>query len=166
MYKVEQHVKRKVKVSTKLLKALMIALAVFFLLLAIAFRTGYMMFCFIFALLYFIFDANSGLEYDYIFEDGRFTINVIKGKRKRYQAHQLDLSQLEVIARPDDECVKKYKKGSTEEVKKFDYTSYDDDVLYYTMIIYEDGVKIKLLLDLNEEMIVALKRKYCAKIII
>ena len=52
------------------------------------------------------------------------------------------------------ESVARYKKnGGTEKMKKYDYTSYDEDTPYYTMIIREDGHKIKLLLDLNEELL-------------
>ena len=43
-------------------------------------------------------------------------------------------------------------------VKK--YTSYEDDVPYYTMIIQEDGRKIKLLLDLTEEMLHTMKTQF------
>ena len=49
-------------------------------------------------------------------------------------------------------------KGGTEKLKKYDYTSYNDDIPYYTMIIVEDGRKIKILLDLNSEMLHEMKR--------
>ena len=57
--------------------------------------------------------------------------------------------------------VAKYKKNTgTEKLKKYDYTSYEDDVPYYTMIIREDGRKIKLLLDLTEEMLHTMKTQF------
>ena len=57
--------------------------------------------------------------------------------------------------------VAKYKKNTgTEKLKKYDYTSYEDDVPYYTMIIQEDGRKIKLLLDLTEEMLHTMKTQF------
>ena len=40
----------------------------------------------------------------------------------------------------------------------------DDDTPYYTMIIREDGHKIKLLLDLNEELLHAMKTQYPEKV--
>ena len=49
-------------------------------------------------------------------------------------------------------------------LKKYDYTSYDEDTPYYTMIIREDGHKIKLLLDLNEELLHAMKTQYPEKV--
>ena len=63
------------------------------------------------------------------------------------------------------ESVARYKKnGGTEKLKKYDYTSYDEDTPYYTMIIREDGHKIKLLLDLNEELLHAMKTQYPEKV--
>lgn len=50
------------------------------------------------------------------------------------------------------------------EAEKYDYTSYDEDTPYYTMIIREDGHKIKLLLDLNEELLHAMKTQYPEKV--
>ena len=59
----------------------------------------------------------------------------------------------------------KYKKnGGTEQLKKYDYTSYDDNTPYYTMIIKEDGRKIKLLLDLTEEMLHTIKTQHPEKV--
>ena len=52
----------------------------------------------------------------------------------------------------------------TEKIKKYDYTSYDDDVPYYTMIVTEDGNKIKLLLDLTEEMLHTIKMQHPQKV--
>ena len=49
-------------------------------------------------------------------------------------------------------------------MKKYDYTSYEDDIPYYTMITYEDNKKIKLLLDLNNSMLEAIKRVYPQKV--
>lgn len=48
--------------------------------------------------------------------------------------------------------------------EKYDYTSYDDNTPYYTMIIKEDGRKIKLLLDLTEEMLHTIKTQHPEKV--
>lgn len=80
--------------------------------------------------------------------------------------HELDLATLEVVAPHEHEAVRIYKKGKGNDLKKYDYTSYEDGVEYYTMIIYEDNEKIKLLLDLNEEMLTELKKRYPTKIYI
>ena len=94
---------------------------------------------------------------------------------KRSDSHQLFKVSVEyrVCRKPTfmsnirnwHESVAKYKKnGGTEQLKKFDYTSYDDNVPYYTMIIREDGRKIKLLLDLTEEMLHTIKTQHPEKV--
>ncbi len=71
-------------------------------------------------------------------------IDVIYGKKYRKTAHILELSNLETVAPHWHESVARYKKnGGTEKLKKYDYTSYDEDTPYYTMIIREDGHKDK-----------------------
>ena len=155
-YKITQQVKRKSKRFAKPLSVTMVVLAVVLVILAIIFDTGLMMPAFLFAALYYVFSINADTEYEYAMENGILTIDVIRGKR---------LKDLEVIAPNWHESVAKYRKdGGTEKLKKFDYTSYDDNIPYYTMITYEDKEKIKLLLDLNSSMLEAIKRVYPQKV--
>ena len=113
----------------------MVVLAVVLVILAIIFDTGLMMPAFLFAALYYVFSINADTEYEYAMENGILTIDVIRGKRRRKTAHTLALKDLEVIAPNWHESVAKYRKdGGTEKLKKFDYTSYDDNIPYYTMI--------------------------------
>ena len=59
------------------------------------------------------------------------------------------------------QAVAKYRKDAGGvKLPKYDYTSYEEDTPYYTMIIMENRTKIKLLLDLDEEMLQTLKRLY------
>ena len=84
---------------------------------------------------------------------------------KRHPGVIMELSSLETVAPHWHESVARYKRnGGTEKLKKYDYTSYDDDTPYYTMIIREDGHKIKLLLDLNEELLHAMKTQCPGKV--
>ena len=164
-YKITQQVKRKSKRFAKPLSVTMVVLAVVLVILAIIFDTGLMMPAFLFAALYYVFSINADTEYEYALENGILTIDVIRGKRRRKTAHTLALKDLEVIAPNWHESVAKYRKdGGTEKLKKFDYTSYDDNIPYYTMITYEDKEKIKLLLDLNSSMLEAIKRVYPQKV--
>ena len=160
-YKITQQVKRKSKRFAKPLSVTMVILAVVLVILAIMFDTGLMMPAFLFAALYYVFSINADTEYEYTMENGVMTIDVIRGKRRRKTVHTLDIKDVEVIAPNWHEAVEKYRKdGGTEKLKKFDYTSYDDNIPYYTMIAYEDKEKIKLLLDLNISMLEAIKRVY------
>ena len=80
--------------------------------------------------------------------------------RGRTVLHDFSLADTEALARPDDPSVAPYKKGGPEKIPKYDYTSYNENTPYYTMIVKEDGQKIKLLLDLNREAI-SLIRSAC-----
>ena len=165
MKRIEQQVKRKAKRSTGILKVLMVVFAILFLLMGIMFDRGFMLFCIVFLGMYYWFSANAGREYEYIYVDGKLTINVIKGSRKLQQVQYLDTSKLEVVAPYNHSAVAMYKKSNGSKLPKFDYTSYEDDIMYYTMIITdESGKKIKLLLDLNEEMLTELRRKNPQKV--
>lgn len=164
-YKITKQVKRKSKRFTKLLSRLMIILAVVFVCLAIIFDTGLMMPAFLFAVLYYIFSIQTDKEYEYNLENGILTIDVIKGKRRRKTVHTLNMKDMEVIAPNWHEAVAQYRKdGGSVKLPKYDYTSYDDDIPYYTMIIMENKQKIKLLLDLGGEMLDMMKRTYPQKV--
>ena len=164
-YKITQQVKRKSKPFAKMLSIIMVVLAAALVILAIMSDRGLMFPAFLFAVLYYIFSINADKEYEYTLEDGTLTIDVIRGKRRRKTAHTLALKDIEVIAPNWHDAVAKYRRdGGTEKLKKYDYTSYEDDIPYYTMITYESNEKIKLLLDLNHEMLEAIKRIFPQKV--
>ncbi len=166
-YRILEQVTRKPKAASKLLKKVMIVFAVLFVLMGIAISQGFMLPGFLLVLLYFVYDVFSQKDYEYILEDNILTIDVILGKRYRRTEHILDMKELEVVAPNQHPSVAKYRKnGGTEKLKKYDYTSYDENVPYYTMIVLEDREKIKLLLDLNEEMLQMLKKSYPDKVFV
>ena len=157
--KLTAQVIRKKKAGTGVLKAVMIIFGVLFVLMGIMFSRGFMLPGFLIVGLYFIYDVYSQKEYEYTLEGVKFTISVILGKRHRREVHDLNLQELEVVAPNWHESVARYRlKGGTEKLKKYDYTSYEDDIPYYTMIIMDGRRKIKILLDLNSEMLHAMKR--------
>ena len=157
-YKIVEQVSRKKKSMSGILRKVMIIFAVFFVILGITISQSFMLAGFLLAALYFVYDVFSQKDYEYTLESDTLTIDVIYGKKYRKTAHVLELKNMEVTAPHWHESVAKYKKnGGTEKLKKYDYTSYDDDVPYYTMIVKEDGNKIKLLLDLTDEMLHTIK---------
>lgn len=165
IYKITEQVKRKPKPMSGILRKIMIFFAVVFVLMGIAISQGFMLPGFLLVVLYFAYDVLSQKEYEYTMEGSQLTIDVILGKRYRKTAHVLDLNDLEVVAPNRHASVAKYQKnGGTVKLNKFDYTSYDEDVPYYTMIISENREKIKLLLDLSDEMLQALKQSYPQKV--
>lgn len=160
-YRIVQQVVRKPKKMTGALRRTMVFFAFFFVILGITISQGFMLPGFLLAGLYFLYDIFSQREYEYVLEDGELEISVILGKRYRRTAHVLNIKDMEVTAPSRHEKVAPYRKdaGGTR-LPKYDYTSYEDDIPYYTMIVTEDREKIKLLLDLNEEMLGALKKMY------
>lgn len=164
-YSLTQQVTRKQKKHFKLLSRLMVVFAIIFVVLGIIFQNGYFMPAFLMAALYYFFTIWGDKSYEYTFETDKFSVDVIRGKRRRKTEHVLYYKNIEVVAPPDHESVAKYKKnGGTEQLKKFDYTSYEDDIPYYTMIVYKNEEKLKLLLDLNEETLRFLKVRYPMKV--
>lgn len=164
-YKIVAQVEKKKKRMAGPLKASMVILTVMFVLTGIMVSRGFMLPGFLCAGLYIVYDIFSQRSYEYILDGTGFKVSVILGKRYRREAHELDLKNLEVVAPNWHESVAKYKKrGGTQRLPKYDYTSYDDEIPYYTMIITENGKKIKLLLDLTEEMLHTMKKMYPEKV--
>ncbi|MCI5760488.1 MAG: hypothetical protein MR218_10630 [Eubacterium sp.] len=152
-------VHRRRKSSARTLKTIMLVLAVLFLVVGIFLSRGFMLPCFLMAGLYFLFGFLSGRDYEYILDGRNLQIDVIYGGTRRVTRQLLNLDDLEIVAPHDSELVAKYRKGGSEgNLPKFDYTSYEDSVPYYTMIIRREGKKIKLLLDLDEDFRNALRR--------
>lgn len=163
--KLIQQVKRKQKKMTGVLRKLMVVFGVFFVLLGIMISQAFMLAGFLLVALYFVFDVLSRKEYEYILDGKTLTIDVIYGKWYRKTAHIIDMTEMEVTAPNRHEAVAKYRKdGGGVRLPKFDYTSYEDDIPYYTMIVIEDREKKKLLLDLNQELLFALKKQYPSKV--
>ena len=164
-YKIVEQVSRKKKSMSGVLRKVMILFAVIFVIMGIAISQSFMLAGFLLVALYFLFDIFSQKDYEYTLENDTLSIDVIYGKKYRKTAHVLELKELEVVAPHWHESVAKYKKnGGTEQLKKYDYTSYDDNTPYYTMIIKEYGRKIKLLLDLTEEMLHTIKTQHPEKV--
>lgn len=165
-YRMVAEVHKRKRKSTKILQAFIVILGVLFLFMGIAFSRGLMLPCFLMAGLYFVFQSNAEQDFEYIYESDILTIDVIKGKRKRTTVQALKMERLEVLAPHNHEAVAQYRKdGGSIHLKKYDYTSYDDGIPYYTMIIMtEEEKKIKILLDLTDEMMQTMKQKYPQKV--
>lgn len=158
-YRVVEQVTRIPKPFTKFLKIIMIIFAVLFLLSGIIISRGFMLSSFLFIILYYFYSACSQKEYEYILEDRYLTIDVILGKNFRKSVHVLDMDALEILAPNWHDSVEKYRKNNGGILCKFDYTSYED-IPFYTMIITENHKKIKLLLELSDNMLQIIKKTY------
>ena len=160
-YKIVEQVIRKPKPLTGVLRTVMLIFAVILLLLGIILSQSFMLPGFLLVALYYFYNTYSQKEYEYILEDNHLTIDVIFGKKHRRSAHYLDMDALEVLAPNWHDSVARYRRnGGSIRLPKYDYTSYEEDTPFYTMIITENKEKIKLLLDLNDNMLQMIKRRY------
>ncbi len=151
-------IQRETRPTEKLLRGIMIGLAVLFLLQGILFSRGFMLPCLLTAGLSIWYGITIRREYEYILENGWMRIYRVSD-RGRFLQHEFQLEDIVVLARPDDPAVAPYRKGGSERIRKFDYTSYKPDVPYYTMIVAQDGIRIKLLLDLTREAVERIRRE-------
>lgn len=160
-YKLTTLVNRKPKRMTAFLRRIMIVFAVIFIILGIFISQSFMLPGFLLVVLYYFYDVRSDRSYEYTMEGDEFCVDVILGKRKRTREQQLNLQYMEVLAPHWHEAVAQYRKnGGNTTLPKYDYTSYEPEVEYYTMIIENGQRKIKLLLDLDESMLQVLKQKF------
>ena len=151
-------VRRKIRSSEKVLRGVMIFLAVFFLLQGILFSTGFMLPCLLMTGTCFWYGYAIRREYEYALEDGWMRVFRVSD-RGRFLQHEFPLTDITVLARPDDPAVAAYRKGGSEKIQKFDYTSYQEEIPYYTMIVTQNGQRIKLLLDLTPEAIACIRHE-------
>jgi len=161
-------VSREPKRMSKILNGVMLAFTILFVLMGIIFDRGMLLLSMLMVVLYWINSMESVRDYEYRLENEVLTIDVIKGKQRRKTVQEIELGGLEVIAPNWHEAVAKYRKdGGTEKIKKYDYTSYNDEIPYYTMIVRVNRYdKVKLLLDLDMDWLLAIKKKYPEKVYI
>lgn len=159
-YEVTTHVKRRKKHFSGFMKILIVVMAVICFLLGVTITTGFLFPCFLLAGLYYWYTMNIDREYEYTASGDILQIDVIKGGVRRSCEHQIPFVDIEVIAPHAHSSVARYRiKGGSERLKKYDYTSYDDSVPYFTVIARKDGRKIKILMDLDDAMLRVLKTR-------
>ncbi len=164
-YNIAKTVNRRPKRFSKMLRALMLVFCVIFVAFGILFDSGFFFPAILLALLYFLYTASNNTGYEYTFYNDYFSVGVIRGRRRRRSEMVLYYDDMETVAPPNHETVLKYKKkGGTERIKKYDFTSYEDEIPYYTMIVKKGNRKIKVLLDLDEEILHFLKIRYPQKV--
>ena len=150
-------VRRKRRKSESLIRGAMIALAALFLLEGILFSRGFMLPCFLMTLACFLYGFATRREYEYTLEEGLIRIERVTDYGRRC-LHEIRYDRIELLTRPDSPEAAPYKKGGSVRVRKYDYTSYEEEVPYYTLIAGENGQKYKFLLDLTPEAIARIRR--------
>ena len=151
-------VSRVIRPREVLLRRLMAALAVVFLLQGIALSTGFMLPCFLMTLCWFWFSHAVKREYEYTLDAGVLRIERVSDRGRRV-LHEIPYTAISLLCRPDAPEAAPYRKGGSVPVRRKDYTSYREDVPYWTMIVKDGDKPLKLLLDLDEEAVRAVRRR-------
>ena len=106
---------------------------------------------------------NSGIsarkrEYEYTLDEESLKIERVSD-HGRSLLYEIPYGSITLVCRPDAAEAAPYRKGGGIRVKKEDYTSYREDVPYYTVIVRDEPRMLKLLMDLTPEGIRFLRRK-------
>ena len=151
-------VSRKPRRSDVFLCRLMAVLAVVFLLQGILFSTAFMLPCFLTVLCYYWYRQASKREYEYTLGEESLKIERVSDHGRSLE-YDIPYSIIQLVCLPDSAEALPYRKGGEIRVKKEDYTSYREDVPYYTVIVRDEPRMLKLLMDLTPEGIRILRRK-------
>ena len=151
-------VRRKSRPSEKLLRRTMAVLAVAFLLQGIVLSRGFMLPCFLMAIGYYVYGQASNREYEYTLGEKAMLIERV-GDHGRRLLHEINYNEILLLCDPEDPEAARYRKGGGTPVYKYDYSSYEENVPYYVMIVKGDGKTVKLLLDLTPDAISFLRRR-------
>lgn len=145
-------VDRKVRPFETALRRLMAVLTAVFLLQGILFSSGFMLPCFAMAIAYYVYRHASRREYEYTLGEGMLKVERV-GDTGRRVLWEIPLARIRLLCPHDAPEADPYRKGGGIKVRKYDYTSYREEIPYYTMILEDEGKIVKLLLDLTPEAI-------------
>lgn len=148
---VECLVARKPSFVIRVLKAVLIMLTAFFVLVGVAFIPGFLLAIATGVGAYFS-HMNADVEYEYLYLDKEISIDKVMAKSKRKRVAVYDVERMEILAPVKSYHLDSYK---NRELKTVDYSSgLNDDNRTY-MMVYEGSVKI--LLEPSAEMVKAIR---------
>lgn len=100
------------------------------------------------------------LEFEYTYIRGELSIDKIMGKERRKKAASFDLSKLEIVAPTDSYLLDSYKNCN----KVYDFTSLEEGVKVYALILHGNGGYERVLFEPNSEILSAMKDAHPRKI--
>lgn len=159
----EASVKRKASPVNLLIKVLLIAATLFFLLFGISILgmfsivgVGIML------LLCVIIFPYLSVEIEYVFCDGQLDFDKIYSGNKRKTALRIDFENVEQMAPAGSHALDAYQNNPG--VKTMDFTSKERDIRPYAIIVRQGEQLTKLLFEPSEKMIAAIKQKAPRKV--
>ncbi len=160
---VEHMVARKPNPLTKVLKIVVIALAV--ILCAIGFVTMnflYLIPAVALGIVYYFFLPRLDLEFEYLYLDKEITIDKIFSKQSRKRAMVLDLNKMELIAPISSHEFDSYR---ARKVSVKDFSSKDPNEKPYGIAYHDPQGDMLVILEPNAEMLKAIRTAFPRKVI-
>ena len=145
----EYIVKRRTPQKVKLIKALLVVLCVFSVVLIIIpyigmILTAVMIF---FTWLYF---RNNDVEWEYTLVEKSLYVDKIMQKAKRKRIAEYDLTKMEVMAVEESDLIKEYDRRN---LRRLDFTSLIPENKRYVIVIMHNNELIKVALEPSERML-------------
>lgn len=159
----ESHVKRKVTMKDKLIKAAIIGgMVVFFGLGFLVYNVILLIVGVVFLGLGYYFLPRLATEYEYVFCDGQLDFDKISGGVKRKTMLRVDFEKLVVVAPKNSHSLDGYRHNGVE-VK--DFTSLQPEAKVYGLVISGGDKNTMIYFEPNEKMLAAMKQKAPRKIV-
>lgn len=108
------------------------------------------------------FIPRTDLEYEYLFVNGEFDIDMVIAKSKRKKVKSFEVSEADIIA-PEKSHRLDYYNGSGK-LKVQDFSSGNPDHKRFTVIIRDKGETVKVIIEPDEKMAQELKNSAPSKV--
>lgn len=165
---VEKLVSKKADTKALLLRAGVVAAALFVLYLSIFFlgtlgllAYGLVAVFFLIWLVYYVFFMTS-VEYEFVLVKSELSIDVIYGKNKRKHQQTIDVAKCELIAPVESSEARGYNRAA--QMKTFDYTSGKNEEPVYLLVAPYGASMAKVYMEFDEKMLAAMKMAAPGKI--
>ena len=105
---------------------------------------------------------RTDLEYEYLFVNGEFDIDMVMAKSKRKKVMSVNLSEADLIAPLNSHKMDYY--NGNQKMKTIDFSSGIEDHKRYAMIVRDSGETCKVILELDDELANTMKNSAPSKV--
>ena len=105
---------------------------------------------------------KTDVEYEYLFINGDFDIDMIMSKTKRKKVKSFKLSEADLAAPLDSHRMDYY--NGNQKMKEYDFSSGIEDHKRYAMIIRDSGETCKVILELDDALANTMKNSAPSKV--
>ncbi|MBU5480655.1 DUF6106 family protein [Blautia sp. MSJ-19] len=105
---------------------------------------------------------RTDLEYEYLFVNGEFDIDMVMAKSKRKKVMSMNLSEADLVAPLDSQRMAYY--NGNDRMKTLDYSSGNPDHKRFAVIIKSGGENRRVIIEPDEQMAQAIKNSAPSKV--